>query len=317
MGNSPRPAIPGTSIRLETEEDIARWIAERKARWPTSSRVAQKVSRRRSSRARHPDRSSVARGRNRAHTFRLSLTCPLILRRRCLEMTCLHVRLHRHTQEKERQEKIDRGELDPSADSRGNGRGDRGRGRGRGRERGRGGQRGGARGQSARGRDSGYGGRVGARAGTGTGDAMEDMGGAESDAASSDGTSSSEEDDEEEDGDNKEEKSVERGNGGVEDHDDEDEDEDEDDDDAPPETHDVRTRVAAIVHSHPDSDLPDSTATPSSGHRVACRSFARTGKCKFGSKCRYEHVVSLVFARRFPLVAGNECTDDAGGFCVF
>lgn len=41
--HSPRPAIPGTSIVLETDEDIARWIAERKARWPTSSRIAQKV----------------------------------------------------------------------------------------------------------------------------------------------------------------------------------------------------------------------------------------------------------------------------------
>lgn len=45
ISGSPRPAITGTSIVLETDEDIARWIAERKARWPTSSRVAQKASR--------------------------------------------------------------------------------------------------------------------------------------------------------------------------------------------------------------------------------------------------------------------------------
>ncbi|KAK7204697.1 nuclear fragile X mental retardation-interacting protein 1-domain-containing protein [Myxozyma melibiosi] len=35
-------AIPGTSITLQTEADIAKWIAERKARWPTASRVEEK-----------------------------------------------------------------------------------------------------------------------------------------------------------------------------------------------------------------------------------------------------------------------------------
>lgn len=40
----PAPPIPGTSIRLETEEDIAKWIAQRRARWPTAARVEEKVS---------------------------------------------------------------------------------------------------------------------------------------------------------------------------------------------------------------------------------------------------------------------------------
>ncbi|GHJ89198.1 hypothetical protein NliqN6_5600 [Naganishia liquefaciens] len=66
----PAPPIPGTSIRLETEEDIAKWIAQRRARWPTAARVEEK--------------------------------------------------------EKERQEKVARGEIDPNAA----GRGRRGRGRG-------------------------------------------------------------------------------------------------------------------------------------------------------------------------------------------
>lgn len=38
-------AIEGTGIRLETEEDIAAWIAERKKKWPTRERVAEKVGR--------------------------------------------------------------------------------------------------------------------------------------------------------------------------------------------------------------------------------------------------------------------------------
>jgi hypothetical protein len=41
---SPAPPIPGTSIRLETEEDIAKWIAQRRARWPTAARVEERVS---------------------------------------------------------------------------------------------------------------------------------------------------------------------------------------------------------------------------------------------------------------------------------
>ncbi|KAJ9100757.1 hypothetical protein QFC19_005496 [Naganishia cerealis] len=82
-GGGPAPPIPGTSIRLETEEDIAKWIAQRRARWPTAARVEEK--------------------------------------------------------EKERQDKIARGEIDPNASTRGRrGRGGRatqgtrGRGRGRG-----------------------------------------------------------------------------------------------------------------------------------------------------------------------------------------
>lgn len=35
--------IQGTGITLQTEEDIAKWIAERKARWPSAKRVAEKV----------------------------------------------------------------------------------------------------------------------------------------------------------------------------------------------------------------------------------------------------------------------------------
>jgi hypothetical protein len=35
--------IQGTGITLQTEEDIAKWIAERKAKWPSAKRVAEKV----------------------------------------------------------------------------------------------------------------------------------------------------------------------------------------------------------------------------------------------------------------------------------
>ena len=36
--------IEGTNISLQTEEDIAKWIDERKSKWPSSKRVAQRVS---------------------------------------------------------------------------------------------------------------------------------------------------------------------------------------------------------------------------------------------------------------------------------
>lgn len=44
-GNGRAPMIPGTGIRLETDEDVAKWIAERKKKFPTKERAQEKVSR--------------------------------------------------------------------------------------------------------------------------------------------------------------------------------------------------------------------------------------------------------------------------------
>ncbi|ORX34159.1 nuclear fragile X mental retardation-interacting protein 1-domain-containing protein [Kockovaella imperatae] len=44
----PAPVIEGTTITLQTDEDIAKWIAERKAKWPSARRVAEKEEERRS-----------------------------------------------------------------------------------------------------------------------------------------------------------------------------------------------------------------------------------------------------------------------------
>jgi hypothetical protein len=41
--NGIKPMIQGTGILLESEEDIAKWIAERKRKWPTRGRVEEKV----------------------------------------------------------------------------------------------------------------------------------------------------------------------------------------------------------------------------------------------------------------------------------
>lgn len=38
------PMIPGTGIRLETEEDVQKWIEERKKKFPTKERAKEKVS---------------------------------------------------------------------------------------------------------------------------------------------------------------------------------------------------------------------------------------------------------------------------------
>lgn len=43
-GQGRAPMIPGTGIRLETEEDIAKWIEERKKKFPTKERAKEKVS---------------------------------------------------------------------------------------------------------------------------------------------------------------------------------------------------------------------------------------------------------------------------------
>jgi hypothetical protein len=40
-----KPTIAGTGIALESEEDIAAWVAERKRKWPTRARVEERVSR--------------------------------------------------------------------------------------------------------------------------------------------------------------------------------------------------------------------------------------------------------------------------------
>lgn len=35
--------IQGTNVKLETEEDIAKWIAERKRKWPSARNMELKV----------------------------------------------------------------------------------------------------------------------------------------------------------------------------------------------------------------------------------------------------------------------------------
>ncbi|EIW72721.1 hypothetical protein TREMEDRAFT_67022 [Tremella mesenterica DSM 1558] len=45
--NGPNPVIQGTNITLETQEDIEKWIAERKNKWPSAQRVAEKQEERR------------------------------------------------------------------------------------------------------------------------------------------------------------------------------------------------------------------------------------------------------------------------------
>jgi hypothetical protein len=41
--NRPPPPIEGTGIVLQTDEDIAKWIAERKSKWPSAKRLAERV----------------------------------------------------------------------------------------------------------------------------------------------------------------------------------------------------------------------------------------------------------------------------------
>lgn len=41
--DSPPPPIEGTGIVLQTDEDIAKWIAERKSKWPSAKRLAERV----------------------------------------------------------------------------------------------------------------------------------------------------------------------------------------------------------------------------------------------------------------------------------
>lgn len=43
LTSRPAPPVFGTSITLHTEEDIAKWIAQRKAKFPSKERIAQKV----------------------------------------------------------------------------------------------------------------------------------------------------------------------------------------------------------------------------------------------------------------------------------
>ena len=40
---SPAPVIPGTAISLQTDEEVSKWLAERRAKWPSAKRIAEKV----------------------------------------------------------------------------------------------------------------------------------------------------------------------------------------------------------------------------------------------------------------------------------
>lgn len=43
--HSSSPYIPGTSIKLETDEDIAKWIEDRKRNWPSKTNIEQRKKR--------------------------------------------------------------------------------------------------------------------------------------------------------------------------------------------------------------------------------------------------------------------------------
>ncbi|KAL7421022.1 hypothetical protein Q5752_003906 [Cryptotrichosporon argae] len=59
-----RPAIQGTNVTLNTDEDIAKWVAERKARWPSTKRIADKAAEEQAARERG-EIPSRGRGRGR------------------------------------------------------------------------------------------------------------------------------------------------------------------------------------------------------------------------------------------------------------
>lgn len=82
-GNGRAPMIPGTGIRLETDEDVAKWIAERKKKFPTKERAKEKVGPRASAIARIADirrrktRRPSRGARIRARSGRWTLLLPL------------------------------------------------------------------------------------------------------------------------------------------------------------------------------------------------------------------------------------------------
>ncbi|XAO23471.1 hypothetical protein I312_102249 [Cryptococcus bacillisporus CA1280] len=61
----PLPPIQGTNITLNTPEDIEKWIAERKSRWPTAKRVQEKEEERQAAIARGevPEKQRKGKGR--------------------------------------------------------------------------------------------------------------------------------------------------------------------------------------------------------------------------------------------------------------
>jgi hypothetical protein len=59
------------------------------------------------------------------------------------------------------------------------------------------------------------------------------------------------------------------------------------DSDEEPETADVHSKVAPLVAPTPPE--PDDLKG-----KDICKAFSRTGRCKFGNKCRYTHIVSLL-----------------------
>ncbi|KIS01616.1 hypothetical protein L804_01494 [Cryptococcus deuterogattii 2001/935-1] len=64
-GCVPLPPIQGTNITLNTPEDIEKWIAERKSRWPTAKRVQKKEEERQAAIARGEVPEKQRKGKSR------------------------------------------------------------------------------------------------------------------------------------------------------------------------------------------------------------------------------------------------------------
>jgi len=72
LKGKPIPVL-GTNVRLDTPEDIAAWIAERKRRWPTAARVAEKKRKLEEAMANgvlHPEHLALTGGRNNNYNYK-------------------------------------------------------------------------------------------------------------------------------------------------------------------------------------------------------------------------------------------------------
>ncbi|WWC87988.1 uncharacterized protein L201_002890 [Kwoniella dendrophila CBS 6074] len=265
----PPPPIQGTNITLNTPEEIEKWIAERKAKWPSAKRVKEKEEERDAAIARG---DIPVRGRNKNGKFgkeRKSDAASLAEEwgRKANPPPSSAYDETKH----QRSEGSDRG--------RGRGRGnERGRGRGRG--------RGGYQEQSRESVDRGWGQittlpgheatpKASIEAETATkphNNALSALEGYDtptsSSASSSDSSDSSSESDSESDSDSEDELSSNASSNGEREPKEE-----------KPEKITIKQKEQLVAEK--EKEVPKST----------CKFFMRQGKCKFGDKCRNLHHV--------------------------
>lgn len=78
--------------------------------------------------------------------------------------------------------------------------------------------------------------------------------------------------------------------------------------DEAPELLGTKTKVEALPQSSADIPLPlRQVSAKLDDEKNVCTNFSRTGRCKFGKRCRYKHVVSVITSESGCALSDGPC----------